>query len=176
MAYRCVQTILTCFGIPGCLSLTIFAACDVDLMARGSLDLHAYYSPSWYLLPIPLKWRSATLPAHHARLQISGRVSLLCSKSFISCLATTRECFAKASTMSFTHTSPASKPAACTGLQGLSRVARLNCMVAMIKVSIPTKEELEMACSHETRQSMRIPETATETDDDRSMGCALKRM
>ena len=45
----------------------------------------------------------------------------------------------------------------------------------MIKVSIPTKDELERARNHETRQSMITPDTATDTDFDRTVCCMLKR-
>ena len=60
--------------------------------------------------------------------------------------------------------------------QPSDRVVRLNRNVAMIRVSIPTKTELEMAQRHEIRQSMRIPDTATDTDMDRSVYCSLTRM
>jgi hypothetical protein len=78
--------------------------------------------------------------------------------------------------MSFTQASTVSKPTTLLGFQSSNRVARLNCNVAMIRVSIPTKQELDLAQSHQTRQSMSTPDTATDTDLDRSVYCALKRM
>lgn len=62
------------------------------------------------------------------------------------------------------------------GFQSSDRVARINCRVVGIKVAIPTKEELKRIQNHETRQSMRIPDTATDTGIDSSVECVLKRM
>lgn len=68
------------------------------------------------------------------------------------------------------------KPTSNLEFRPSDRVAKLNRKVAMIRVSIPTKAELEMAQRHETRQSMRIPDTATDADTDRSVSCLLTRM
>lgn len=56
------------------------------------------------------------------------------------------------------------------------RVMRLNRKVAMIKLSIPTKEELERADAHETRQSMVRPDTAIDTDSEDEECCMLRRL
>jgi hypothetical protein len=78
--------------------------------------------------------------------------------------------------MSFAQATMVHKPTSRLEFRPSDRVVRLNRKVAMIRVSIPTKTELEMAQRHETRQSMRIPDTATDTDIDRSTCCSLTRM
>jgi hypothetical protein len=78
--------------------------------------------------------------------------------------------------MSFTQVTMPDKTTYCLEFRPSDRVVRLNRKVAMIWVSIPTKTELEMAQRHETRQSMKIPDTATDTDIDQYVSCPLTRM
>lgn len=55
-------------------------------------------------------------------------------------------------------------------------MARINRRIAGIKVAIPTKEELECTQSGDAKHNMKMPDTATGTDINRSPDYVLKRM